>query len=33
VDVLVASEQEIEDWGHLPGTVFYWALKEVRGVA
>lgn len=28
VDVLVASEQEIEDWGHLPGTVFYWALKE-----
>ncbi len=28
VDVLVASEQEIEDWGHLPGTLYYWALKE-----
>lgn len=28
VDVLVASEQEIADWGHLPGTLYYWALKE-----
>ncbi len=28
VDVLVASEQEIEDWGHLPGTLYYWALTE-----
>ena len=28
VDVLVASEEEIEDWGHLPGTVLYWVLKE-----
>ncbi len=28
VDVVVASEQEIEEWGHLPGTVYYWALKE-----
>lgn len=28
VDVVVASEQEIEDWGHLPGTLYYWALKE-----
>lgn len=28
VDVLVCSEQELEDWGHLPGTVLYWALKE-----
>jgi uncharacterized protein len=27
-DVVVASEQEIEDWGHLPGTLYYWALKE-----
>lgn len=28
VDVVVASKKEIEDWGHLPGTVYYWALKE-----
>lgn len=28
VDVLVASEEEMRDWGHLPGTVLYWALKE-----
>ena len=28
VDILVCSEQELEDWGHLPGTVLYWALKE-----
>lgn len=28
VDVVVASEQDIEDWGHLPGTFYYWALKE-----
>lgn len=28
VDVVVASEQEVEDWGHLPGTLYYWALKE-----
>jgi predicted nucleotidyltransferase len=28
VDVLVASEDEIRDWGHLPGTVLYWALTE-----
>lgn len=28
VDVLVASKKEIEEWGHLPGTVYYWALKE-----
>jgi predicted nucleotidyltransferase len=32
VDVLVASERDIEDWGHLPGTVFYWALKEGKAL-
>ncbi|MCH8957306.1 nucleotidyltransferase domain-containing protein [candidate division KSB1 bacterium] len=30
VDVLVFSKQEVDDWGHLPGTVLYWALKEGR---
>ena len=30
VDVLVASEQEVEDWGHLPGPALYWALREGR---
>lgn len=28
VDIIVCSEEELEDWGHLPGTVLYWALKE-----
>jgi predicted nucleotidyltransferase len=28
VDVLVVSEEEISEWGHLPGTTLYWALKE-----
>jgi len=28
VDVLVFSEGEVYDWGHLPGTALYWALKE-----
>lgn len=28
VDVLVVSEGEVSDWGHLPGTAMYWALKE-----
>ena len=28
VDVLVFSEGEVGDWGHLPGTALYWALKE-----
>lgn len=28
VDVIVSSIQEIDDWGHLPGTALYWALKE-----
>lgn len=30
VDVLVYSEAEVADWGHLPGTALYWALKEGR---
>jgi len=28
VDVVVVSEQEMEDWGGLPGTALYWALRE-----
>lgn len=28
VDVLVVSEGEISEWGHLPGTAMYWALKN-----
>lgn len=28
VDVLVVSEQDLEDRAHLPGTVLYQALKE-----
>ena len=28
VDILVASEEEVEEWGALPGTTLYWALKE-----
>jgi len=28
VDVVVASEKEVEDWGGLPGTALYWALRE-----
>jgi predicted nucleotidyltransferase len=32
VDLLVISEEEAEDWGHLPGSVLYWALKEGRTV-
>lgn len=28
VDILVFSEQDVEDWGGLPGTALYWALKE-----
>jgi len=30
VDVLVTSAAEVEDIGHLPGTVLYWALREGR---
>ena len=28
VDILVCSEEEIADWGGLPGTALYWALRE-----
>jgi predicted nucleotidyltransferase len=28
VDVLVCSEQEVEEWGHLPGTALFEALTE-----
>jgi predicted nucleotidyltransferase len=28
VDVFVCSEEELADWGHLPGSVLYRALKE-----
>ncbi len=28
VDVLVYSEDEAREWGHLPGTALYWALKQ-----
>jgi uncharacterized protein len=28
VDVLVYSEDEVREWGHLPGTALYWALKQ-----
>ena len=28
VDVLVYSEEEVREWGHLPGTALYWALKQ-----
>jgi len=28
VDVLVYSQEYVDDWGHLPGSALYWALKE-----
>ena len=28
VDVLVYSEDEVREWGHLPGTALYSALKQ-----
>ena len=28
VDLIVASEGDITDWGGLPGTIYYWALRE-----
>ena len=28
VDVMVVSENDLEDWGGIPGTALYWALKE-----
>jgi predicted nucleotidyltransferase len=32
VDIIVMSEDQINDWGHLPGTVLYEALLEGRVV-
>ncbi len=32
VDVLVYSEEYVEEWGHLPGTALYEALHEGRVV-
>jgi uncharacterized protein len=32
VDLLVVSEKEAQDWGHLPGSALYWALREGRTV-
>jgi len=32
VDVLVYSQDEVDEWAHLPGTALYWALKEGRVV-
>ena len=28
VDIMVYSEQDVLDWGGLPSTTLYWALKE-----
>jgi len=28
VDVMVVSENDVIEWGHLPGTALYWALKD-----
>lgn len=28
VDVLVYSEEYVKEWGHLRGSVLYWAIKE-----
>lgn len=28
VDVLVYSQDYVDEWGHLPGTALYWALHE-----
>ncbi len=28
VDVIVATEDQVEEWGALPGTALYHALKE-----
>jgi predicted nucleotidyltransferase len=32
VDVLVASKEEVDEWGHLPSTALYWALTEGKVV-
>lgn len=31
VDILVYSQEEIDEWGHLPGSTLYAALKDRRG--
>ena len=28
VDLLVYSQDYVDEWGHLPGTALYWALHE-----
>ena len=28
VDVLVYSEEYVQEWGHLPGSALFWALQE-----
>jgi len=28
VDLMVSDEATVRDWGSLPGTAMYWALKE-----
>ncbi len=32
VDLLVYSQKEINEWGHLPGTALYSGLKEGKTV-
>ncbi len=32
VDILVYSENDVAEWGNLPGTALYWALKEGKVV-
>ena len=32
VDVLVYSSEEVERWGHQPGTALFWAMREGRVV-
>ncbi|MBI5428234.1 MAG: nucleotidyltransferase domain-containing protein [Nitrospinae bacterium] len=28
IDIMVYSERDVLEWGGLPGTALYWALKE-----
>lgn len=30
VDLMVSDEATVKEWGDLPGTTMYWALKEGR---
>jgi len=32
-DVMVASTRDVEEWGALPGTALYWALREGKVLA